>query len=300
MRITMPTTTIARKSALPLAGAALAGALLLQTGVLRRAVPAAPAAPAAATAPRAGVRAEGRLVSAPGAQATVGAELGGRVKRVLVLERQAVKKGQLLVELDAAEPVAALREARARRHEAEASLAHAEAELGRSERLLSQDVVTPQHRDRSRFERDAARARREAAVASAARLEVLIDKARVVSPIDGVVVMRDVEPGEAVAAGAPLVTVADLGRSRIEAEVDEFDVARVKVGDPVTIGAEGFGETWPGVVTEIPDAVVARRLRPQDPGRPTDTRVLLVKVAPRGPTPLKLGQRVELRLGGAR
>jgi len=45
--------------------------------------------------------------------------------------------------------------------------------------------------------------------------------------------------------------------------------------------------------------VPLRRLRPQDPGRPTDTRVLAVKVALAEPTPLKLGTTVELRIAAA-
>ncbi len=45
---------------------------------------------------------------------------------------------------------------------------------------------------------------------------------------------------------------------------------------------------------EIPDEVEGRKLKPEDPGKPTDTRVLLVKVAFDEATPLKLGQRVEV------
>jgi hypothetical protein len=52
-------------------------------------------------------------------------------------------------------------------------------------------------------------------------------------------------------------------------------------------------------VEEIPDTVVGRRLKPQDPGKPEDTRVLLVKIAFQEPTPLKLGQRVEIRIAGS-
>ena len=51
-----------------------------------------------------------------------------------------------------------------------------------------------------------------------------------------------------------------------------------------------------GEVEEIADAVVPRQLRPEDPGRPSDTRVLRVKVAFREPSSLKLGQRVELAI----
>ena len=51
---------------------------------------------------------------------------------------------------------------------------------------------------------------------------------------------------------------------------------------------------------EIPDSVTLRRLKPQDPSRPTDTRILAVKVAFAEKTPLKLGTTVELRIQPAR
>jgi HlyD family secretion protein len=56
------------------------------------------------------------------------------------------------------------------------------------------------------------------------------------------------------------------------------------------------GKSWRGRVEEIPDAVVGRKLEPQDPCKPEDTRVLLAKIALLEPTPLKLGQRVEIRI----
>jgi hypothetical protein len=84
---------------------------------------------------------------------------------------------------------------------------------------------------------------------------------------------------------------------RVEAEVDEFDTALVRLGSRVAITAEGYKEgPWPGRVEEVPDTVVGRRLRPEDPGRPIDARVLPVKIAFSGPTPLKLGQRVEVEI----
>ncbi len=94
-----------------------------------------------------------------------------------------------------------------------------------------------------------------------------------------------------------MVTIADLARIRIEAEVDEFDTGRVALGAEVSITAEGFpGESWRGKVEEVPDSVVPRRIRPEDPGRPIDARVLPVKITFSEPTPLKLGQRVEVEI----
>jgi HlyD family secretion protein len=111
------------------------------------------------------------------------------------------------------------------------------------------------------------------------------------------VLQRLAEPGESVKEQAPIVSIADLKKIRIEAEVDEFDAGRVALGSEVIVRAEGYDDQeWKGRVEEIPDAVVGRRLKPEDPGRPTDTRVLLVKVALTEPTPLKLGQRVEVEI----
>lgn len=85
---------------------------------------------------------------------------------------------------------------------------------------------------------------------------------------------------------------------RVAGEVDEFDAGSVRLGAAVTVRAEGYaGQRWKGRIEEIPGVVQGRRLKPRDPGRPQDTRVLLVKVALLEPTPLKLGQRVELDIG---
>jgi len=96
------------------------------------------------------------------------------------------------------------------------------------------------------------------------------------------------------------VSVADLRRTRVEAEVDEYDAGRIALGQEVAISAEGFtGQSWPGKVEEIPDVVTSRRIKPQDPGRPSDTRVILVKIALSAPLPVKLGQRVEIEIATA-
>ena len=66
------------------------------------------------------------------------------------------------------------------------------------------------------------------------------------------------------------------------------------------ITADGFpGRSWRGTIEEVPDSVTLRRLKPQDPSRPTDTRILAVKVAFAEPMPLKLGTTVELKIAAA-
>ena len=167
--------------------------------------------------------------------------------------------------------------------------------MRRAEQLQNRSVVSASEVETHRRDLDSARARRAAALASGAQLDAILSKMRVVAPIGGVVIARHAHPGETLPAGARLVTIADLNRLRVEAELDEFDVGRVVLGAPVTVTAEGFsGATWHGRVEEIPDSVVPRRTRPEDPSRPADTRVLLLKISLTTRTPLKLGQRVEV------
>jgi RND family efflux transporter MFP subunit len=244
-----------------------------------------------------GIHAEGRIVAYPGAQVVVGTDLGGTLKTLAVLEKTKVKKGDLLAEIEASEQKAALAEARARVSEADVDIRLFDVELDRSQRLVATDAVSRAVLDRSLHDRDGAKSRRESAAATAWRLATVVNKTRIVAPIDGVITERFAEQGETVPAGARLVTVADLSRTRVEAEIDEYDTARIAVGQKVLIRVEGFaGQCWPGSVEEIPDEVVSRRIKPQDPGRPSDTRVLLVKIAPAEPVPAKLGQRVEVEI----
>jgi RND family efflux transporter MFP subunit len=239
------------------------------------------------------VRAEGRLVAYPGAEVSLAFEVPGTL-RLLVREKERVEKGEVVAELVSDEQRASLAEARARVLESEAQLRFDEVHLGRFATLVEKNCVTHEENDKAACERDASRARLEAARATVARLEAQIAKLTLRAPLAGVVVARDSEEGQTVLAGAKVLTIADLGRTRVEAEIDEFDAGRIEVGASVLVSAEGYTGTWKGKVEEIPDAVVARRLKPQDPGRPSDTRVLLVKIAVLEPVPVKLGQRVEV------
>jgi RND family efflux transporter MFP subunit len=281
---------------IPLAGLALAGAVALQ-GRAPAAGSGAEAAAKTAALARDRVVAEGRLVAYPGAEITLAAEVAGTLVALPIVEKQEVRRGQLVARLRADDFEAELAEARAHLVEVDAEIRLAGTELARSETLLSKQVDTAARRDRAQRDLEVATARRATALAAIDRIGAELAKRSVVAPIDGVVLARPVDPGEALEARTPIATLADLARVRIEAEVDEFDAGRIRLGQAVTVRAEGYdGAGWTGTVEEIPDAVSGRRLKPQDPGRPSDTRVLLVKVKLDGPTPLKLGQRVEVEI----
>ncbi len=284
------------------AAAGLGGALVLQAGGARATVAAASAAtPPAARAPYRPVAAEGRVVTYPGGEVVVGAERSGRLVRVLVEEGQAVAKGELLAELESEELHASLEEARTHVTELEAEVRLAELNLKRRQDLSDQQILAAHDLDQAKRDVETARARAETARATVSRYDAQIRKTRVLAPIAGTVVARHAQGGETIESGARIVTLADLKRLRIEGEADEADAGALAIGAPVAITSDGFpGRSWKGRVEEIPDSVTLRRLKPQDPGRPTDTRILAIKVAFLEPTPLRLGTTVELRIDPAR
>lgn len=292
----MKATTVMLRVMLPLAAVGALSAFVLR--VRGRGGPVTETAASAATASL--IRAEGRLVAYPDADVTVGTDLQGIVARVFVEEGARVRRGERLVELDASEERAALAEAQAHAVEAEADLRLFEADVARVQALKDRALAPQQSLDHAVRDRDAARARVDVARATVERLTAVVRKALITSPIDGIVLERPVRVGEAVSAGDSIARVANLTRTRVEAEVDEFDAGSVRLGATVQVTAEGYaGQSWTGRVEEIPDVVQGRRLKPQDPGRPQDTRVLLVKIALAEATPLKLGQRVEVEIAGA-
>lgn len=274
-------------------GIALLVVTVAQVKAMRQSRPVA--APPTAAAP-AQISAEGRLVAYPGAEVTVGSDVAGTIERLPVTENQKVRKGELIAAIRADDTRAALAVARARVAEAQADIRLYELERDRAQNLWDTAVGSRQTWEKSERDLDSARARRASAVAEVNRLEALLAKTVITSPIDGVIIARFVQPGETISAGDHLVTVADLTRTRIEAEVDEFDAGRVVLGRAVRISAEGFDRSWSGRIEEVPDSVSTRQLKPQDPSKPIDARVLLVKVALTEPAPLKLRQRVEVAI----
>ncbi len=256
------------------------------------------AAPPLASAP---IRAEGRIVTYPGATIEVRSEIGGRLVLLRVQEQQRVRRGDVVAAIAADEVQAALAEAQAQIEAADVDTSWLATELQRITPLVQTGSLSRQALDRATHELAAARARRTVAEATVRRLTATVAKTRIIAPIDGTIVSRAVEPGEVLMPGMRVVTIVDLEQRRIEADVDEYDAERVHPGDSVTITAEGYGaQTWEGTVESVADVIVPRRVKPQDPGRFSDVRVLPVKVRLPRDAPLRVGQRVELAFHSSR
>lgn len=190
----------------------------------------------------------------------ISSELSGIIRSVAVDYNSRIKVGQVLAELDTdklkatvASSRAKLNATRARVTEAEATMAEKQLELERKQSLANDRIISIQELDTTR----AAYARAIASVASAKadvdsaeadlRLqETNLRKACICSPIDGVVLSRNVDPGQVVAASlqAPvLFTIAeDLSKMEIQVDVDEADVGKVQEGQNATFTVDAYPE----------------------------------------------------------
>jgi len=209
----------------------------------------------------------------PTNQVEVGSELSGIVEKIFVDENDQVTKGQVLARLDTsklqdavAKSRATLIAAEAKVLEARATVAEARASLNRFKEVsrLSGGKVP------SKSEMDIAEAtmkRAEAAEASArasvtqarANLrsdETDLEKASIRSPIDGVVLAREVDPGQTVAASfqAPVLFLLaeDLKKMELQVDVDEADVGQVREGQPATFTVDAWpGRRYSAVITRV-------------------------------------------------
>ncbi|MBD3893090.1 efflux RND transporter periplasmic adaptor subunit [Hydrogenophaga sp.] len=203
----------------------------------------------------------------------IGSELSGTVARVHVDVNDRVQAGQVLVELDPsrlADQVlraqAALQVAQAQLTQAQASETEAQAQLARLDevaRLSQGQLPSAAELDAARAAYARARAARASALANvnAAQAALQSDqsqlsRASIRSPIDGVVLARSVDPGNAVAASLQAVTLLtiaqDLSQLRLDVNIDEADVAAVKAGQDASFTVSAHpGRRFPARVTRV-------------------------------------------------
>jgi HlyD family secretion protein len=243
------------------------------------------------------IHAEATLICQEGAEVTLGSQLSGQIKRIYVKEGDHIHTGDLLVELDASEEQAALSEAQARLAQAEMETQYQQSRFDRSKQLSHYGSLSRDQFDRSQFEVDEAASQASVAKASVARLAAELHKTRIFAPFDAVVVNRVINDQETVNPGTPLLRIADLDRTWVEAQVDELDAARVRVGARTGVGIEGYpSQLWPGEVVYVAPNLGPRTELSNDPAEPDRAEVLKVRVRMLAPAPFKLQQRLEVAI----
>jgi len=147
-------------------------------------------------------------------QATVGAQVAGRVLEVKADAGQVVKKGDLLMRIDAREAEEAVRAVTAQ-------YTNAKINYERSKSLRDQKFLSPAAVDKAKADFDAAAANRAAAGASQSH-------ATIVSPINGIVARRHAELGDMATPGKPLFTIYEPGGLRVTASVPQYRLKEMR------------------------------------------------------------------------
>ena len=217
------------------------------------------------------VAATGKL--APTNQVTVGSQLSGLVTKVVVDVNDHVSAGQALALIDPEQlddqirqGQAALAANQAQVNQAQATVAEAQAQLQRLESVykLSNGRV-PSKAELQTGRADAARAQAGLKVAQAnvvasraglAQNQTQRARAIIRSPVSGVVLARQVDPGQTVAASfntpTLFVIAEDLTKMKLEVSIDEADVGAVQVGQKANFTVDAFpGKTFPAVITRV-------------------------------------------------
>lgn len=177
---------------------------------------------------------------------------GGQVERLLVEPGQWVDAGQTLAVIDRSvqSQQAASLAAQIRVAQADANLA--QAELERAEALVSRGFISKADMDRKRATRDAANARVRVAQAQYAEARARNARLNIVAPAAGLVLTRQVEPGQIVGAGSGvLFRMARGGEMEMLAQMAEADLARVRVGTRATVTPVGTDVEIPGQVWQV-------------------------------------------------
>ncbi|HWC65745.1 MAG TPA: efflux RND transporter periplasmic adaptor subunit, partial [Thermoanaerobaculia bacterium] len=174
----------------------------------------------------------------------VGSQVSGIIAKLYADFNSRVKKGQLLAELDPTPFEQTIEQRRADLQKAQVDAGNAKVAFGRQQRLQQQGLASQADYDNAKAAADAAAAQVNLARAALAQAETNLKYSKIVSPIDGVVVNRAYDVGQTVAASfqAPtLFTIAqDLTKMQVQADVDEADIGRVKIGEPVHFTVDAY------------------------------------------------------------
>lgn len=203
----------------------------------------------------------------------VGTQVSGTIKQLMVDYNSIVKKGQLLALIDPALSEAKVEQARANLQSATANVEKADAALLDANRTLERNRALYAKNFIARSEVDTAETNHQSALAqvTVARAQVEQTRAalqleetnlrytRILSPVDGIVISRNVDIGQTVAASFQTPTLfniaQDLTRMQIDTNVDEADIGKILVGQPVQFSVDAYPDmTFDGKVSEIRNA----------------------------------------------
>ena len=199
----------------------------------------------------------------------VGTQVNGPVKKLLADYNDHVKAGQIVAQIDPtvyqasyAQSQANLAQAMASLEQAKAKLSQADKDLARSQELAKRELLSASDLDAAVANRDSlaalvkvSEATIEQTTAAIQVTKANLDYTTIHSPVDGVVIARNVDEGQTVVASLSAQTLfsvaTDLHHVQILASIPEADIGQIRVGQPVTFNVDAFEQDFTGTVSQI-------------------------------------------------
>lgn len=192
----------------------------------------------------------------PVTKVEVGTQVSGIINRIYVDYNSVVTKGQLIAEMDKVTLEAELRAQEAQLSNAKAEYEYQQKNYARSKVLFEKKLISDTDYETATYTYEKAEAAYNQAQASMVKVCQNLGYATITSPIDGVVISKEVEEGQTVAAGfntPTLFTIAnDLTQMRVIADVDEADIGQVEEGQHVQFNVDAYpNDVFEGNVTQM-------------------------------------------------
>ena len=210
-------------------------------------------------------------------QVDVGTQVTGIIDKLYADYNSIVKKGELIAEIEKTLLESDLRSAEANVESARLTYEYNLTNYNRDKALHDKQLISDYEFQTTRKDYEVSKASYDKAKADKVRAAKNLNYAEIYSPIDGIVISREVEVGQTVVSSmnvANLYTIADLDNMQVIGNVDEADIGQVKMGQRVTFSVDAYpDDLFEGLVTQV-------RLNPT-----TESNVVTYEVVVNAPNP---------------
>ena len=195
----------------------------------------------------------------PVTQTSVGTQVSGRVEQIFVDYNSRIKKGQLLAVIDPSTYKSNVIQQEANLQKLESVFKNAKRNYERYKKLYEQELVAKSELDNAEMDYLSANAQVVQGRASLDKAKIDLSYTNVVSPVDGIVISKEVELGQTVAASYQTPTLflvaEDLTKMQIEVNISEADISKIKEGQRVDFSIDAYSDkTFKGTVSQVRNA----------------------------------------------